>query len=235
MYRVITLFISIFLAPSISFAQDAEPEAGKKKKTKQEKAEKEPREPRPKSDYELFSDKAVGFRGIGEVWQEAAIVMVHRSSRFGGTGFFSAGITELFGAEIEVGYNRMVGSAVDPSNNQQTGHDATLELVPVAMNGTVRMEGHSSDVSFGVGPAFVSFNDRSPTNAISGLKIGIDMRMAVQIHTNFIQESIRPGSTGMRRADIEVLIGRRQHQAFGVGEGLDLSAWRIGVGLVGRL
>ena len=39
----------------------------------------------------------------------------------------------------------------------------------------------------------------------------------------------------MQRMDVEFLIGRRQHQAFGVGEGLDLSAWRIGVGLVGRL
>ncbi len=235
MIRTIVLFISLFITSSPAFAQEVDTEAADGQKSKKVKAEKVPREPRSKSEYDLFSDKAVGFRGIGEVWQESAIVMVHRSSRFGGTGFFSAGITELFGMEIEVGYNRLVGSAVDPSSNQQTGHDSTLELVPVAMNGTVRMEGHSSDLAFGVGPAFVSFNDRSPTNAISGLKIGIDMRMAVQIHTNFIQESIRPGAGGMRRADIEVLIGRRQHQAFGVGEGLDLSAWRIGLGLVGRL
>ena len=235
MFRSIVLFITLLFAPSVAFSQEADAEAADVEKSKKVKAEKVPREPKSKPEYELFSDKAVGFRGVGEVWQEAAIVMVHRSSRFGGTGFFSAGITELFGMEIEVGYNRLVGSAVDPSSNQQTGHDSTLELVPVAMNGTVRMEGYSSDLTFGAGPAFVSFNDRSPTNAISGLKIGIDMRMAVQIHTNFIQESIRPGAGGMRRADIEVLIGRRQHQAFGVGEGLDLSAWRIGLGLVGRL
>ena len=235
MFRVIIVFLSFLFSPTDAFAQDGQTGTPGSAVTEEEKGKKTPREPRPKSDYELFSDKAVGFRGVGEVWQEAAIVMVHRSSRFGGTGFFSAGITELFGMEIEVGYNRLVGSAVDPSSNQQTGHDSTLELVPVAMNGTIRMEGYSSDLVFGAGPAFVSFNDRSPTNAISGLKIGIDMRMAVQIHTNFIQESIRPGAGGMRRADIEVLIGRRQHQAFGVGEGLDLSAWRIGLGLVGRL
>ena len=145
--------------------------------------------------YEPFSDKSVGFRGVGEVWQDAAIVTGASVEPLGGTGFFSAGITPLFGMEIEIGYNRLVGSAVDPSSNEQTGNQSTLELVPIAMNGTVRMEGSSSDLIFGVGPAFVSFNDRSPTNAISGTKLGIDMRMAVQIHTHFIQESIRPGAS----------------------------------------
>jgi len=67
------------------------------------------------------------------------------------------------------------------------------------------------------------------------MKIGVDMRMAVQIHTHFVQESIRPGARGAQRMDVEFLIGRRQHQPFGIGEGLDLSAWRIGLGLVGRL
>jgi hypothetical protein len=35
--------------------------------------------------------------------------------------------------------------------------------------------------------------------------------------------------------DVELLIGRRQHHAFGVGEGFDFSAWRGGIGLVARL
>lgn len=234
MIRHLILIVSLFFAFPVAFdahALAAEP----KEKAAKKKVEKSPKEPKSGPTYEPFSDKSVGFRGVGEVWQESAIVMVHRSSRFGGTGFFSAGITELFGMEIEIGYNRLVGSAVDPATNERTDNQATLELVPIAMDGTIRMEGSTSDLVFGAGPAFVSFNDRSPTNAISGMKIGIDMRVAVQIHTHFIQHSIRPGARGMRRMDLEFLIGRRQHQAFGVGEGLDLSAWRIGLGLVGRL
>jgi len=227
----IVLLLTTFSVVHISDASAAEEQEESTKK----KVKKAPKEPRSAPTYEPFSDKSVGFRGVGEVWQEAAIVMVHRSSRFGGTGFFSAGITELFGMEIEIGYNRLVGTAVDPTTNERTDNQATLELVPIAMDGTIRMEGSTSDLVFGAGPAFVSFNDRSPTNAISGMKIGIDMRVAVQIHTHFIQHSIRPGARGMRRMDLEFLIGRRQHQAFGVGEGLDLSAWRIGLGLVGRL
>ena len=234
MFRLIIIFVCLFSFSNETYSAEGEGQnsdvatdaTGKKTKTTRE---------RTSSSYEPFSDRSVGFRGVGEVWQDAAIVMVHRSSRFGGTGFFSAGITPLFGMEIEIGYNRLVGSAVDPSSNAQTGNQSTLELVPIAMDGTIRMEGASSDLIFGFGPAFVSFNDRSPTNAISGMKIGVDMRMAVQIHTHFVQESIRPGARGMNRMDVEFLIGRRQHQAFGVGQGLDLSAWRIGLGLVGRL
>ena len=151
------------------------------------------------------------------------------------TGFFHTGISRLFGVEVELGYNRLKGKAVDQDTNQQTGHASTLELVPISMDTTIRAEGPTSEVLFGVGPAFVSFNDRSPTNAISGVKIGLDMRIAMRIHTHFLQESIRPGARGMRRMDFELMLGRRQHQAFGVGSGLDLSAWRVGAGFVGRL
>ena len=116
----------------------------------------------------------------------------------------------------------MVGKAIDPATNQQTSGQATLELVPVAMNVTVRSEGRSSEVFAGFGPAFVAFNDRSPTNAISGMKLGLDMRLGIRIHTNFIQQSMRPGAGGFKRMDVELLLGRRQHQP-GFGSGFDLS------------
>ena len=207
----------------------------KPKKVKKAKPPKEKKPQREASTFVAFSQNAVGFRGVGEIWQESAVVMVHRSSRFGGTGFFSTAVTALVGMEFELGYNRMVGNAIDPKTNQRTGGQATLELVPVSMDVTLRSEGPRSEVFFGLGPAFVAFNDRSPTNAISGMKIGLDMRLGVRIHTRFLQESIRPGAGGFRRIDVELMLGRRQHQAFGIGSGLDLSAWRVGGGLVCRL
>jgi len=219
----------------LSLPLDAVAAKKDKKKEPKEKAKKEIVEKPKRPKYAAFSENSVGFRGVGEIWQESAIVMVHRSSRFGGTGFFHTGISRLFGVEVELGYNRLKGKAVDQDTNQQTGHASTLELVPISMDTTIRAEGPTSEVLFGVGPAFVSFNDRSPTNAISGVKIGLDMRIAMRIHTHFLQESIRPGARGMRRMDFELMLGRRQHQAFGVGSGLDLSAWRVGAGFVGRL
>jgi hypothetical protein len=219
---------------------------GKDKKASKDAKKKNPAKEKPKKDkeakptrerpaFEPFSESAVGFRGVGEIWQESAVVMVHRSSRFGGTGFFSTAVTQRLGMEFELGYNRMVGTAIDPTTNQRTGGQATLELVPVSMNATFRTEGPRSEVFFGIGPAFVAFNDRSPTNAISGMKVGLDMRLGVRIHTNFLPESIRPGSGGFKRMDVEMMLGRRQHQVFGIGTGLDLSAWRVGGGLVCRL
>ena len=241
LYRFI-LTALVALGPLHGVAEAKKKDKAEKAKAKEEAkaeaaAEKERRnaERARKPSYTPFSDNAVGFRGVGEIWQESAVVMVHRSSRFGGTGFFSTGITPLFGAEVELGYNRMVGKAIDPATNQQTSGQATLELVPVAMNVTVRSEGRSSEVFAGFGPAFVAFNDRSPTNAISGMKLGLDMRLGIRIHTNFIQQSMRPGAGGFKRMDVELLLGRRQHQAFGFGSGLDLSAWRVGGGLVCRL
>jgi hypothetical protein len=234
---LMTFFLSfglLFSGPSVAKKKDKKEKKEKvEKDEKDEKAVKMEAPKRPK--YTPFSENAVGFRGVGEVWQESAIVMVHRSSRFGGAGFFHTGLTHLFGFEMELGYNRMKGSAVDPTTNEQTGNASTLELVPIAMNATVRAEGPASEMFFGAGPAFVAFNDRSPTNAISGVKVGLDMRVGMRIHTHFLQESIRPGARGMRRMDFELMLGRRQHQAFGIGSGLDLSAWRVGAGLVGRL
>ena len=186
-------------------------------------------------DYELFSDYSIGFRGVGEVWQETAIHLVHESSRFGAAAFVDMGLSRLFGLELELGYNQMKGKAVDPTTNEQTANSATLELVPISLGANVRASGPTSELFFGAGPALVVFNDRSPTNAISGVKIGMDARLGVRIHTHFIQQSMRPGARGLRRMDVELMVGRRQHQAFGVGSGLDLSAWRVGAGVVGRL
>ena len=120
----------------------------------------------------------------------------------------------------------MVGKAIDPSTNQQTSSQATLELVPVAMNVTVRSEGRSSEVFAGFGPAFVAFNDRSPTNAISGMKLGLDMRLKFESIPTLSSQSMRPGAGDFKRMDVELLLGRRQHQAFGFGSGLDLSLGR---------
>jgi hypothetical protein len=227
--RIVSIAL-LFLRPMNAMAAKKD-----KKKEAKEKPAKEVVEKTKRPKYEAFSENSVGFRGVGEVWQESAIVMVHRSSRFGATGFFHTGISRLFGVELELGYTRLKGKAIDPATNQRTGNTATLELVPISMDTTIRVEGPTSEVLFGIGPAFVSFNDRSPTNAISGMKIGLDMRVAMRIHTHFIQQSMRPGARGMKRMDFELLLGRRQHQAFGVGSGLDLSAWRVGAGFVGRL
>jgi hypothetical protein len=204
-------------------ASDRPPRAKKKKKTKK------------KNSYDAFSESMIGFLGVGEVWQDAAIARVHRSSRFAGTGFFAAGITQVFGVEVELGYSRMTNPAVDKESGQQTAEDTSFEMMPVALDLTMRIDTGRSEVFFGMGPAIVAFNDRSPSNAISGTKLGVDFRLGTRIRTWFVQDTIRPGARGVKRMDFELLLGRRQHHLMGVGEGLNLSAWRVGAGVVARL
>jgi hypothetical protein len=228
------LYISLlFGASSTCFAQEADPpvqvESPKKKAKK--KAKKRPDRPR----YQPMSNAAFGFRGVGEIWQESALLLVHRSSRFGGTGFFNADLTRLLGLEVELGYNRMKGKAVQAGTSTRTDEFTTLELVPISLDGTIRFMNERSELFLGVGAAFVNFNDRGPNGAISGVKMGIDSKIGIRIRTAFAQESLHPAARGVDRMDVELLLGRRQHQAFGMGQGLDLSAWRVGIGLVARL
>jgi hypothetical protein len=185
--------------------------------------------------YKAFSENMLGFMGVAEVWQDAAIAQVHRSSRFAGTGFFASGLSRVFGIEIELGYSRMTNPAVDKESGRQTTDDTSFEMMPVAIDATMRIQTGRSEVFFGMGPAMVAFNDRSPTNAISGTKLGFDFRLGTRIKTWFVQESIRPEARGIKRMDFEILLGRRQHHMFGVGKGLNLSAWRVGAGLVAHL
>ncbi|MDP6933548.1 MAG: hypothetical protein QGG40_11560, partial [Myxococcota bacterium] len=63
-----------------------------------------------------------------------------------------------------------------------------------------------------------------------------DLRAGLRVGTNLIQPTMRPGAdNAIRSLDVEVFLGRRQHQLFGVGNGFNLSATRAGVGLVARL
>jgi hypothetical protein len=62
------------------------------------------------------------------------------------------------------------------------------------------------------------------------------VNMGVRIDTGMVKPSIRrDAGTQLRALELELLVGRRQHQPFGIGDGLNLSAWRAGVGLMARL
>jgi hypothetical protein len=61
------------------------------------------------------------------------------------------------------------------------------------------------------------------------------MRLGTRIKTGFFQESLYPVDRGVKRMDVELILGRRQHRGFGMGKGLNLSAWRVGIGMAARL
>jgi hypothetical protein len=204
-------------------------------KTEKARAKKAKKEEAALRHVPAFSQSLFAFRGMGEMWADPAISRVHRSSRFGGTGAFGTNLGRVLGMEFELGYIRMTNPTYLENSVLDGAGQTSLELVPVTAALTVRGGGERSEVFFGLGGAMVGFNDSSPLNAVAGTKIGLDVRVGTRIRTDFVQESLYPVDRGVQRMDIEIMMGRRQHRGFGLGEGLDLSAWRVGVGVAVRL
>jgi hypothetical protein len=176
-------------------------------------------------------DLQVGFLGMGEVWQDVSIIENYRSSRFAGAGFGSLGVRPHLLIEAELGYMSM-SSDVDRVGVAP----GSMEVVPITLAACYRAGNDRAEVFAGGGYAMVVFTERTDVGTVAGSKPGADLRAGVRIHTNLVQPAYRPtGTPGVRGMDVELLIGRRQHHAFGVGEGFDFSAWRGGIGLVARL
>jgi hypothetical protein len=185
-------------------------------------------------------DLLVGFRGIGEIWQDPGILQAYRSSRFAGAAFGAIGITGWLRAEAELGYMRQpsqAGRTVTLADGTAAAISAgSLELLPVTLGLAAHKDTGRAEVFGGLGYAMAVFAERTDTGTVAGTKPALDLRGGVRIHTQLVQPRTRPtGPTGVQGVDVELLLGRRQHHAFGMGEGFDFSAWRVGAGLVCRL
>lgn len=182
----------------------------------------------------------VGFRGIGEIWQDEAIVQGYRSSRFAGAGMGGFGITRWLMVEAELGYMRQPSDSGRQVTYKNTAYEVApgfLELIPVTLGLSLNKELDRAEVFGGVGGALVVFTEDTSEGTVSGVKPGLDMRLGTRIHTSFMEPRIRPGmgSASNKGVDVELMLGRRQHHAFGMGSGFDFGAWRVSAGLVARL
>ena len=185
-------------------------------------------------------DVLFGFRGVGEVWQDAAVVENYRASRFSGAGFVSYGLNRWLSTEMELGYMRTLSESGRTLLNEQGEPyaqvaEGALELVPITLGLTATRDLGNAEAFWGGGFAMAVFTERTSAGTIGGAKPGFDLRTGIRIHTDFVQPRMRPhGSTGAQGIDLELMLGRRQHHAFGVGTGFDFSAWRVGAGVVAR-
>jgi hypothetical protein len=176
-------------------------------------------------------DVMFGLRGVGEVWQDTSIITNYRSSRFAGAGFFGYGINDWLMIDAEVGYMRQ-----DADTSRSGVAAGALQLVPVTIALEARRDSARAELFGGAGFTTVAYSEETDVGVVAGAKPALDLRVGTRIHTNLVREPITgPGSPGLRGLDVELLIGRRQHHAFGLGTGFDLSAWRVGIGLAARL
>jgi hypothetical protein len=133
--------------------------------------------------------------------------------------------------EFEASYIRMASDS-----EQDFVAVGSMELVPITMALCYRVETPGAELYAGGGFALAVFTERTVVGTVTGAKPGADMRVGTRIHTDLVQTSIRPmARSNISGMDVELFLARRQHHAFGIGSGFDYSAWRVGVGVVGRL
>lgn len=162
----------------------------------------------------------LGGRAIAEVWQDASLATVYKSTGIGAAGTFSWRPHAWLSLDGELGVVRMSGE-----------EEQYIQMVPLAFDVAARIQREEMEMFVGLGPALVPFVDQGNTT-VPGTKMGLDVRAGVRIATDLVNPSLSSTSP-VQRADVEFIIGRRHH--FSGDDGLDLSAWRVGVGLVVRL
>jgi hypothetical protein len=168
---------------------------------------------------------------VAESWQDPSILQHYRSSRLTGAAMVHVPVGRAFGVEAEMGYSRT------PSVSARSGVAAgMLEYVPMALTFVAVKPYDGGEIFGGVGYGMAVFTEQTSVGSVSGAKAGLDVRAGARIHTNLARKQLTPqGYQGLSGVDVELMIGRRQHHAFGLGQGFDFSAWRLGAGMVVRL
>lgn len=177
----------------------------------------------------------LGARGVAEAWQDSALTSVYRSSRFGGAGmaglWIDLGLPVDLGIEGDFAYHRMDGAAQSLSTGA-SGPKTTFELIPAAFRASVRYPLRSAELYLGIGTAITGYQEAAPVGSVSGNKVGLSFETGVRFDTHIVDTPLQTPSRALQKVDAEIFFGRREHHLFGVGQGLDLSSWRAGVGLV---
>ena len=161
---------------------------------------------------------------VGEFWADTAISQVYKPSDV----FVNLGLRYRFHQHFAVGAE--VG-LIDVTGNEGK---STLQIIPTVLNANILFGTERIEPFVGLGVSIVHFLESYPSSNISGSKVGLDFRSGFRIKTNFIQPNQHPSlQMGPKQMDIEVQVGQRFHQIFGVGsgEGFNMSALRLGVGL----
>lgn len=161
---------------------------------------------------------------VGEFWADSSITKVYKPSEV----FVDIGLRYRFHQHFSVGAE--VG-LVDLSGNNEK---STLQLIPTVLHANVLFGNDRVEPFVGIGVSIVHFLETYPSSNVSGSKVGLDFRSGFRIKTNLIRPQQHPSTQmGPKQMDVEVQVGQRFHQMFGagLGEGFNMSALRLGVGL----
>ena len=172
----------------------------------------------------------VGVSISGERWAEDAIATIYGKN---GKLFPTLSMSYRFHKNFSI--DASAGTARLTTANQRN----EMQLLPVTVGASMLFGNPDREPFVSVGAGFVQFSEtllpyytsEYPT-VTYGTKLGVDAKAGVRIATSIIPNSTQHPRQpkGASQMDVEIAMGYRTHQAFGVGTGLNLNAFRTSIG-----
>lgn len=172
--------------------------------------------------------------GVGisaERWSEEAIASVYDKN---GKMFPTLSLSYRFHKRLSLDASAGTGRLETDSGRNE------LQLLPITVGGSLLFGNENREPFVSVAAGFVQFSesnlpfyDSARTVNVYGTKLGVDTKAGVRIGTNLISgPSHHPrAASGASQMDIELAMGYRVHQAFGVGTGLNMNAFHTSIGV----
>ena len=171
--------------------------------------------------------------GVGlssERWAEDAIATIYgKNGKLFPTLSMSYRFHKYFSIDASAGTGRLTTTN---SRNE-------LQLLPVTVGASMLFGNSDREPFVSVGAGLVQFSEKLlpyytseyPTMTY-GTKLGIDAKAGVRIATSIVPNSTQHPRQpkGASQMDVEIAMGYRTHQAFGLGTGLNLNAFRTSIG-----
>ena len=172
----------------------------------------------------------VGVSISGERWSEDAIATIYGKN---GKLFPTLSMSYRFHKNFSI--DASAGTARLTTANQRN----EMQLLPVTVGASMLFGNSDREPFVSVGAGFVQFSEKLlpyytseyPT-VTYGTKLGVDAKAGVRIATSIIPNATQHPRQpkGASQMDVEIAMGYRTHQAFGVGTGLNLNAFRTSIG-----
>ena len=172
----------------------------------------------------------VGVSISSERWAEDAIATIYGKN---GKLFPTLSMSYRFHKNFSI--DASAGTARLTTANQRN----EMQILPVTVGASMLFGNSDREPFVSVGAGFVQFSEKLlpyytseyPTMTY-GTKLGVDAKAGVRIATSIIPSSTQHPRQpkGASQMDVEIAMGYRTHQAFGVGTGLNLNAFRASVG-----
>lgn len=172
----------------------------------------------------------VGVGVSAERWAEDAISIVYGKN---GKMFPTLSMSYRFHEHLSVDASAGTGRLTTANQRNE------MQLLPVTVGASLLFGNEDREPFVSVGAGFVQFSEKLVPYYTSeypimtyGTKLGVDAKAGVRIATSIVPRSTQHPRQpkGASQMDVEIAMGYRTHQAFGVGTGLNLNAFRTSIG-----